>query len=140
LLSSKLLRVMLNTFCSNSFVCPTNAQMSNIYSALYDPSHERKHPFDLNQWYGSLSTFLPNVITIYTWTIVMVHYLLINNNVPMYMNGSHEDLQLLVLKWFYYFGNHQQSPTIFKILNLINPKIPCLQIMVYCDLNHYLVS
>jgi len=37
-------------------VCPTNAQMSNIYSALYDSSHERKHPFDLNQCYDSLST------------------------------------------------------------------------------------
>jgi len=48
----------------------------------------------------------------------------------MYMKGSHEELQLLVLKWFNYFGNHQQSPTIFKILNLINPEIPCLQIMV----------
>jgi len=24
----------------------------------------------------------------------------------MYMKGSHEELQLLVLKWFNYFGNH----------------------------------
>jgi len=58
----------------------------------------------------------------------------------MYMNGSHEELQLLVLKWFNYFGNHQQSPAIFKILNLINPEISCFQIMVSHDLNHYLVS
>jgi len=47
-------------------VCPTNAQMSNIYSALYDPSHVRKHPFDLNQCYDSLSTHLPKVMIIYT--------------------------------------------------------------------------
>jgi len=43
-----------------------NAQMSSIYSALYDPSHERKHHFDLNQCYGSLSTHLPKVMIIYT--------------------------------------------------------------------------
>jgi len=43
-----------------------NAQMSSIYNALYDPSHERKHPFDLNQCYGSLSTLLPKVMIIYT--------------------------------------------------------------------------
>jgi len=47
-------------------VCQVNAQMPSIYSALYDPSHERKHPFDLNQCYGSLSTLLPKVMIIYT--------------------------------------------------------------------------
>jgi len=46
--------------------CQTNAQMSSIYSALYDPSDERKHPFDLNQCYGSLSTFLSKVMIIHT--------------------------------------------------------------------------
>jgi len=31
------------------FVCvQINTQMSSIYSALSDPSHERKHPFNLN--------------------------------------------------------------------------------------------
>jgi len=64
--------------------------MPNIYSALYHHSHERKHPFakgydhihqifDLNQCYGSL-------------------YLSVNNTTLMYMNDSHEELQLLVLK------------------------------------------
>jgi len=43
-----------------------NAQMSSIYSALYDPSHERKHPFNLNQCYGSLSTLFLKVMIIYT--------------------------------------------------------------------------
>jgi len=47
-------------------VCPTNAQMPSVYSALYDSSHERKHPFDLNQSYGLLSTPLPKVMIIYT--------------------------------------------------------------------------
>jgi len=47
--------------------------MSSIYSALYDPSHERKHPFDLNQCYGSLSTHLLKVIIIYTWINAKVH-------------------------------------------------------------------
>jgi len=42
--------LMQQNFCS---VCQIKAQMSSIYSALYDPSHERKHPFDLNQCYGS---------------------------------------------------------------------------------------
>jgi len=54
-------------------VCSTNAQMSNIYSSLYDLSLERKHPFDLNQCYGSLSTPLPKVMIIYTWINSMVH-------------------------------------------------------------------
>jgi len=54
-------------------LCQTNAQMPNIYSALYNPSHERKHPFDLNQRYGSLSTILPKVMIIYTWIIAKVH-------------------------------------------------------------------
>jgi len=43
-----------------------NTQMPSIYSALYDPSHVRKHPFDLNQCYDSLSTPLPKVMIIYT--------------------------------------------------------------------------
>jgi len=47
-------------------VCPTNGQMSGIYSALYDTSHERKHPFELNQCYGSLRTPLLKVMIIYT--------------------------------------------------------------------------
>jgi hypothetical protein len=47
-------------------VCPTNAQMPSIYSALYDPSYERKHPFDLKQCYGSLNIPLSKVIIIYT--------------------------------------------------------------------------
>jgi len=52
---------------NSCFGCiPINAQMSNIYSALYDPSHERNHSFDLNQCYGSLSTPLPKVMIIYT--------------------------------------------------------------------------
>jgi len=46
------------------------AQMSIIYSALYDHSHER---IDLNQCYGSLNTYLPNVMIIYTWINVKVH-------------------------------------------------------------------
>jgi len=53
-------------FCVLLLLCQTNAQMPSIYSALYDPSHERKHPFDLNQCYGSLSTPLSKVIIIYT--------------------------------------------------------------------------
>jgi len=52
--------------CLLCFFCSTNAQMPNIYSALYDLSHARKHPFDLNQCYGSLSTLLPNVMIIHT--------------------------------------------------------------------------
>jgi len=47
-------------------LCPTNAQMSSIYSALYDSLHKRKHPFDLSQCYDSLSTHLPKVMIIYT--------------------------------------------------------------------------
>jgi len=36
------------------------------------------------------------------------------------MKGSHEELQLLVLKWFNYFGNHQQYLLLLclHILNL----------------------
>jgi len=53
-------------FCCMFFLCQINAQMPNIYSALYDPSQERKHYFDLNQCYGSLRTLLPKVMIIYT--------------------------------------------------------------------------
>jgi hypothetical protein len=53
-------------FCCVLLLSQTNAQMSSIYSALYDPSHERKHSFDLNQCYGSLSTPLLEVMIIYT--------------------------------------------------------------------------
>jgi len=38
-------------FCFLFVLCQTNTQMSSIYSALYDPSHERKHPFDLMLWF-----------------------------------------------------------------------------------------
>jgi len=56
-----------------SFFCQINAQMPNIYSALYDHSHERKHPFDLNQCYGSLNILLSKVMIIYTWINAKVH-------------------------------------------------------------------
>jgi len=52
-------------FLCDIVLCQTNAQMPSIYSALYDPSHERKHPFDLNQRYGSLSTLLSKIWSIY---------------------------------------------------------------------------
>ena len=59
--------LMQQNFCSVCILCvQINAQMSSIYSALYDPSHERKRPFELNQCYGSLSTPLPKVMIIYT--------------------------------------------------------------------------
>jgi len=90
-------------------LCQINAQMPSIYSALYDHSHERKHSFDLNQYYDSLSTHLPKVMIIYTW---IKHPFAKCSNVYEWFSWRvttlYEKLQLLVLRWFHYFGNHQQ--------------------------------
>ena len=92
---------------------------------LYDPSHERKHLFDLNQCYGSLNTHLLKVMIIYTWinAIFIKHqfakgynHIHLNQcygslstplpNVIMYMNDSHKELQLLLKSYNFWFSNN----------------------------------
>jgi len=63
--------VNVTNFCPNCL--QINVQMSSIYSASYDLSHERKHSFDLNQMLWFIKHILSKVMITYTWINAKVH-------------------------------------------------------------------